>query len=291
MRAQLDCHSPVLPGTGVFDIKTRAAVAVRLNLPKYRDNSNYRIYSIQGPWMSFEKEYYDLIRSAFLKYSFQARIGNMDGVFVAYHNTHEIFGFQYIPLEEMDRRLFGHDQGHRIFTKCISLLEVLFEEITTHFPKQSVKCTWETASTGKVMRIWIEPAEWREGEQKPIVQLNVTLSHYLGSLRVSGKEAVTSRNGGWTVSYQIAKSSLSQREIYKRRRGAFNTQLRVFQYRLDVNERIERREDIDLTDLKPLSFASKRGGHWWSPSAEPSEPSSAASELVNKLTRTLPEST
>ncbi|RKO85080.1 mitochondrial protein Pet127-domain-containing protein [Blyttiomyces helicus] len=31
----------------------------------------------------------------------------MDGIFVAYHNTQEIFGFQYISLAEMDQRLFG----------------------------------------------------------------------------------------------------------------------------------------------------------------------------------------
>lgn len=113
--------------------------------------------------MSFEKEYYDLIRSAFLKYryvsithgpvithptelsySFQARIGNMDGVLVAYHNTREIFGFQYIPLEEMDQRLYGHSNGQRVFGKCVGLLDVLFTEITKSFPEQvppSFVCT------------------------------------------------------------------------------------------------------------------------------------------------------
>lgn len=39
-----------------------------------------------------------MTRSAFLKYSMQVRIGNMDGIFVAYHNTARIFGFQYISL-------------------------------------------------------------------------------------------------------------------------------------------------------------------------------------------------
>lgn len=36
MRAQLDCHHPVLPGTGVFDIKTRAAVPIRYDLENYK---------------------------------------------------------------------------------------------------------------------------------------------------------------------------------------------------------------------------------------------------------------
>lgn len=33
-----------------------------------------------------------------IKDSFQVRIGGMDGIFLAYHNTSRIFGFQYVPL-------------------------------------------------------------------------------------------------------------------------------------------------------------------------------------------------
>lgn len=32
MRSQLDCQDPRLPGTGVFDIKTRAALPIRVDL-------------------------------------------------------------------------------------------------------------------------------------------------------------------------------------------------------------------------------------------------------------------
>lgn len=69
--------------------------------------------------------------------SFQARIGNMDGVFVAYHNTERIFGFQYIPLSEMDTRLFGEGaSGDAVFEKCLQLLEVVLEEATRELPQQ-----------------------------------------------------------------------------------------------------------------------------------------------------------
>jgi len=37
--------------------------------------------------LSYEREYYDLMRSAMLKYNFQVRIGKMNGVFIGYHNT------------------------------------------------------------------------------------------------------------------------------------------------------------------------------------------------------------
>ena len=68
MRSQLDCVDPRLPGTGVFDIKTRACLPVRLDVINYEENSGYLIRQMHGTLESFEREYYDLIRSAFLKY-------------------------------------------------------------------------------------------------------------------------------------------------------------------------------------------------------------------------------
>jgi hypothetical protein len=35
MRSQLDCVDSRLPGTGVFDVKTRAAVPIRLDLMNF----------------------------------------------------------------------------------------------------------------------------------------------------------------------------------------------------------------------------------------------------------------
>ena len=70
-------------------------------------------------------------------YSFQARLGAMDGVFLAYHNTARLFGFQYIPMEEMEERLFGgKNRGDRVFDKCIRMLEVIADEVTKYFPQQ-----------------------------------------------------------------------------------------------------------------------------------------------------------
>lgn len=194
MRSQLDCVDSRLPGTGVFDVKTRAAVPIRLDLLNFEENSGYLIRTLHGPLESFEKEYYDLIRSAFLKYSFQARIGNMDGVFVAYHNTARIFGFQYVSLEEMDARLFGEEEkpkskstgdansdslgaptrGTRVFEKCVKLLETVMDEIIGVFGERSVKCTFETREQSSKMNVWVEPLEWdaeKEGKGKNVVEL------------------------------------------------------------------------------------------------------------------------
>ena len=68
-----------------------------------------------GSMNSYEREFYDMIRSAFLKYSFQVRIGHMNGIFVAYHNTEEIFGFEYVSIQEIDQNLFGsHSLGDKV---------------------------------------------------------------------------------------------------------------------------------------------------------------------------------
>lgn len=137
MRSQLDCHDPRLPGTGVFDLKTRAVLPVRMDLMNYKQHSTYPVRTLQGELESFEREYHDLMRSAFLKYSFQARIGNMDGILVAHHNTARMFGFRYIPLAEMDACLFGgEDRGVVVFEKCVLLLEEILMEVIRALPDQ-----------------------------------------------------------------------------------------------------------------------------------------------------------
>ncbi|ETW81737.1 hypothetical protein HETIRDRAFT_237178, partial [Heterobasidion irregulare TC 32-1] len=216
MRSQLDCYDSRLPGTGVFDIKTRAAVPIRLDLMNYEENSGYIIRTLQGPLESFEKEYYDLIRSAFLKYSFQARIGNMDGVLVAYHNTARIFGFQYVPLSEMDSCIFGSEgRGDRVFEKCVQMMEAIMTEAVHQFPDQSIRCVTEKKEGSDVLQVFLEPADWNEETQgpTPIVQLDVTVVNYAGDTEVRGSTAVARSDLPWTILYSISIPSLSLREI------------------------------------------------------------------------------
>ncbi|BAO41068.1 putative mitochondrial translation system component PET127 [Kluyveromyces marxianus DMKU3-1042] len=111
LRSQLDAYEPNLPGTGVFDLKTRAVAAIRHDLCHVENNDNYTGYELNrryGSFESFEREFYELVRSTMLKYSLQARIGNMDGIFVAYHNISKMFGFQYIPQQEMNHILHSN---------------------------------------------------------------------------------------------------------------------------------------------------------------------------------------
>ncbi|KAF8964217.1 mitochondrial protein Pet127-domain-containing protein [Flammula alnicola] len=208
MRSQLDCQDKRLPGTGVFDIKTRACISIRMDILNYEENAGYMIKSQHGLLESFEREYYDLIRSAFLKYSFQVRIGNMDGVMVAYHNTERIFGFQYISLDEMDERLYGPVPGigDKVFNKCVGLLEAILEEATKCFPEQSVLCAFETRQPGKGMDVFVQPAEWNEqGEERPLKQLLVRVQNELDGESVRPAAALRSTTQKWTMKYSISE--------------------------------------------------------------------------------------
>lgn len=61
----------------------------------------------------------------------------MKGIFIAYHNTLELFGFQYMPLEEMANGLFGTERiGEKVFRICVALLEKIMDAIQLCCPQQ-----------------------------------------------------------------------------------------------------------------------------------------------------------
>ena len=139
MRSQLDAHDPRLPGSGMFDLKTRAVVSIRMDSRHPETGQGYELKSRLGDFESYEREYFDMIRSAFLKYSLQVRMGRMDGIFVAFHNTERIFGFQYISLEEMDRSLHGQEDttlGNQEFKMSLDLLNKVLDKATAKYPNQ-----------------------------------------------------------------------------------------------------------------------------------------------------------
>ncbi|KND02770.1 uncharacterized protein SPPG_01852 [Spizellomyces punctatus DAOM BR117] len=141
LRAQIDCHDARLPKK-TFDLKTRATVAIRMDPVNYLSNIDYKLTSVTGRYQSFESELFDMLRSAFLKYSFQARIGDMDGIFVCYHNTAEVFGFQYLPMGEMDRLLFGNTAyAEQAFALSIKVLQAVLDVITSKYRGQDIRLT------------------------------------------------------------------------------------------------------------------------------------------------------
>lgn len=139
LRSQLDAYDERLPGTGMFDLKTRAVIPIRMDSSDFEWGMDYEIRSLHGEWQSFEREYHDMIRSTMLKYSLQVRMGRMDGIFVAFHNIARIFGFQYVSLDEMDDALHGQSDrtlGDQEFVGSVKLMNDVFDMATEKFPKQ-----------------------------------------------------------------------------------------------------------------------------------------------------------
>lgn len=163
MRSQLDAYDPRLPGSGVFDLKTRAVLPIRMLSREYDDVLGYQLLSDLGEFESYEREMYDMYRSTFLKYSLQVRMGRMQGIFVTYHNVEEIFGFQFMNLAAMDRVLHGQEDsclGDQEFRLSISMVNDIFDRATKEFPNKSIQLHFDTR-TGIIpmMYVFAEPME------------------------------------------------------------------------------------------------------------------------------------
>ncbi|KAE8349492.1 mitochondrial protein Pet127-domain-containing protein [Aspergillus coremiiformis] len=161
MRSQLDAYDPRLPGTGMFDLKTRAVVSIRMDARNFEHGLGYEITDRYGAFESYEREFYDMIRAAFLKYSLQVRIGRMDGIFVAFHNIERIFGFQYVSLPEMDQALHGQSTtalGDTEFRLSLALWNKILDKITAKFPERSIRIHFEARDAQTpFMYIFAEP--------------------------------------------------------------------------------------------------------------------------------------
>jgi hypothetical protein len=54
----------------------------------------------------------------------------MQGAAIAYHNTQKIFGFEYVQLEDMERRVFGCSQfSDIIFRSSLTILEKILDYV------------------------------------------------------------------------------------------------------------------------------------------------------------------
>ncbi|KAI8987034.1 mitochondrial protein Pet127-domain-containing protein [Pilobolus umbonatus] len=276
LRSQLDCHHSRLK-RGTFDLKTRAAVPVRLDLQNYTNYLGYSLRRRRGLYESFEREYYDMMRSAFLKYNFQVRIGHMDGILVAYHNTRKIFGFQYIKREEMDARLYGSSEiGDQVFRNALVMFESVLNEATKKYPNQTLRISFDTAEKSigvAYTNIYVEavPPEEENKTNKyktkkemedvdrdslisdPYDQISVfkleTKSIVNGAL-VTGPLELSNKKSQWNLYYQINELSLCQDEIIKRFRNLRKRQLAITLPSTSPNPMMQKFQKISEATLR-----------------------------------------
>ncbi|KRX00122.1 hypothetical protein PPERSA_10621 [Pseudocohnilembus persalinus] len=185
LRAQIDCQDVDENGNPfVFEIKTRALCPMRYDLNNYLDYMDYVVNQRSGIHSSFEREYYDMIRGAFLKYTFQLKIGRMDGAFVAYHNTKEAVGFEYVKTKEIERRIFGNSTyADTAFIICSKLLTTVLNLILDDLKGEDfeqLKIGYYSCSHYKRMVIFVElfneKTEW--GSSGLIQQTNEIKDEY-----------------------------------------------------------------------------------------------------------------
>jgi len=208
LRSQLDCYDESLPGTThsqllggggdgcegqavlasppgsvlfrSFDLKTRATLAIRHNVENYEHYTDYRIVQLWGEENSFEREFYDMIRSAFIKYGCQSRIGRMAGIMVAYHNTREMFGFEFVPQEHMDRLVYGSvAMADFAFDSSLKLLDATITRILEDYPDcdESLQLLFKTCEQG-FMEVFVVRHQHLDAVLADPIAQRVYLKHY-----------------------------------------------------------------------------------------------------------------
>lgn len=209
LRSQLDCINAHLPHK-TFDLKTRATIAIRQDRANFAESASYQVTKLGGMWNSYEREYYDLIRSAFLKYQFQARIGQMDGVLVAYHSTAEFFGFQYVPVEEMDVALFGnHETGKQNFAVCTALLERVLLQARDCFKECSLEVSFQADTKEDVLRVFVAPhrPDVEDKAGQPMTLIEITGTNYLDGQSTGAVDvcrAADREPQHWQLGYRVS---------------------------------------------------------------------------------------
>lgn len=130
-RSQLDCvHVGIKGSNKVFDLKTRATAQIRYGMVQ-KGIDLIKLTQSQGTNIgSFEKEMYDMTRNAFLKYYFQACLGEMAGILVAFHNTQEMFGLHYLSKDRMAEYICGSPEFlQKVFLCSLGIQERVLEYI------------------------------------------------------------------------------------------------------------------------------------------------------------------
>ena len=80
----------------------------------------------------------------------------MNGIFVAYHNTGRLLGFEYISKEEMDKYIYGNSiMGDKYFDLISRTTEYIANFFTTKFPNKIVRLSYQ-AHKGHEMTIYAQ---------------------------------------------------------------------------------------------------------------------------------------
>ena len=202
----MDCHDHRLPNKS-FDLKTRATLPIRMDIKNYSDYLAYKLHRPLGLYESFEREFFDLCRSALLKYNFQVRIGDMDGIMIAYHNTAEIFGFQYLTRSEMDEILYGNvETGDSVFKAVLKLYDNVLESIVKLYrDDEPIKMTFSLNKDGTKLTIFTESEDDSaiNSIEKSFNQFVLSVSNFINGFRSDDITLDPTGLDDWRLDYTL----------------------------------------------------------------------------------------
>ncbi|KAJ3275628.1 hypothetical protein HDV01_007631 [Terramyces sp. JEL0728] len=205
VRSQLDATQ----GNRIFDLKSRAVYAIRNNIQNYKEFTNCRIQTRFGLMDSFEKEYRDMLFKSFMKYNLQGRMGSMDGFFITYHNTKEIFGFEYITQKQMDVELYkSEEMAVKMFNHAVQLLTAILEQITSETPSCHVFFAKPQDNTMNVY-VYID---------EEMLQYRVDVQSFVND---NYEKTPLKANGDWRVYYNIERVAFDK-HLYELQRTMFD---------------------------------------------------------------------
>jgi hypothetical protein len=220
LRSQLDCHDNRLPNKS-FDLKTRATLPIRMDVRNYRDYLSYRLHRSFGLYESFEREFFDLCRSALLKYNFQVRIGDMDGIMIAFHNTAELFGFQYLTRAEMDEILYGNVvTGDAVFKMILQVYEQVLLAITSEYAdNEPVRLTFALTKDASKLNIFSESVCEDSASSSNFSQYSLSVSNFINGFRHSDITLDSTGLDEWRLecNLQQQKPNLAEFESARKR--------------------------------------------------------------------------
>ena len=148
----------------------------------------------------------------------------MDGIFVAYHNTAEIFGFQYLSRDQMDSHIFGNSlTGDAAFNIICQVYNKILEEIVPLYPKTSlIRLTFAPDRQGLRLGIFAEDLgnnpDMTVG--KNLKYFSVSLNSFLNGHRTDQVVLRPDGRDKWTVSMNISEKEFPQSEFDAARKKA-----------------------------------------------------------------------
>lgn len=132
----------------------------------------------------------------------------MDGIFVAYHNAFEMFGFQYVSREELDERIYGNSTtGDAAFSLILQVYNEILEAIVPLYPNNhTIRLTFATDKGGLRLVVFAEDAGIDgTNSRKDVKQFIITLNSSINGFRTENVNLDARGSDQWKVNASIAQ--------------------------------------------------------------------------------------